>query len=458
MASEIVMPRMGLTMETGTIVRWLKQEGEAVTAGEPLLEIETDKATAEIEALESGMLGRILAGVGEEIPVGAVIAYLLGPGEEAGLDVPAATPAAAAASIASGRSGGMYDGHKITPALQAKVKASPAARKLAKSLGVDLGQVAGSGPNGRVVAWNIAEIAEARVKEHQTPISEQAPTRISPLAQRVAADIGVDPAQVQGSGPGGTITRRDVELAAQKTAPSATGEKASTEAPKVEPFTRIQRLMAERMAHSFGTAPHFYLHTEVDARQLVSLRQKLLPRLEKSDRVHITFSDLLIYFCGRILPRHPLVMAQWTPEGLRLFNKVHIGIAVETDNGLLVPVIRDADRLSLAEIARRRSDLADRARSAKLLPNEFEEGLLTISNLGMYQVDSFDAILNPSQAAILAIGRIKERPLAENRQVVSAAMLTLSLSVDHRVLDGARAARFLSELAEMIEAPGLSIR
>ena len=460
MPSEIVMPRMGLTMETGTIIQWLKQEGETVAAGEPLLEIETDKASVEIEALEGGTLHKILAGPGEEILVGAVIGHLLRPGELAAEAVQEVAHGVAGVSplqvsIAPGMSSSVRN---ITVPDDRKVKASPAARKLAKSLGVELAQLKGSGPNGRVVAWNVAEIAQEMLKDRPASIATKPSPRISPVAQRVAAESGVDIAEVQGSGPGGAITRRDVELAAQKPVQSATAANVLVEGPTIAPLTRIQRLTAERMTHSFGTAPHFYLHAEADARQMVTLRQLLLPRLEQSDNVHLTFTDLLIYFCGRILPRHPLVMAQWTPDGLKQFHRVHIGIAVETGSGLLVPTLRDADKLGLAEIARGRSDLAERARSAKLLPDEFEGGVFTITNLGMYRVDSFDAILNPPQAGILAAGQIKERALVENGQVIPAPMLNLSLSVDHRVLDGARAARFLSDLVEMIEVPGLSMR
>ncbi len=458
MASEIVMPRMGLTMETGTIIHWLKREGEPVKAGEPLLEIETDKASVEIEALETGTLHKIVAGPGEEIAVGAVIGYLLLPGEPSGRNVPTMTPAAVNVFEVSPHAGTPGSLPAIVPSSGQKVKASPAARRLAQSLRVDISQVSGSGPNGRVVAWNVQELARSKVNEAPAAMTVEPGVRVSPLAQRVAADVGVDLAHVRGSGPGGAITRKDVEHAAQKTISAAASEKLRDDAPIVEPFTRVQRLMAERMTQSFGTAPHFYLHTELDARQMVSLRQQLLPRLEASDGVHITFTDLLIYFCARVLPRHPLMMAQWTPEGLKQFKGVHIGIAVEAESALLVPVIRGADKLGLVEIARKRSDLAERARQGKLLPHEFEEGVFTISNLGMYRIDSFDAILNPPQAAILAIGRIKERPLAENGQLVSAPQLNLSLSVDHRVLDGARAARFLSDLADMVEAPGLSMR
>jgi pyruvate dehydrogenase E2 component (dihydrolipoamide acetyltransferase) len=245
-----------------------------------------------------------------------------------------------------------------------------------------------------------------------------------------------------------------VELATQKTGQACATAVRDFE---IEPLTRIQRVMAERMTQSFTTAPHFYLHVEVDARQLVALRALLVPRLEKSDDVHLTFTDLLIYFCGRTLPKHSQVMAQWTPEGLKKFNHVHIGIAVETQNGLVVPVIRNADKLGLVEIARQRVDLAQRARLGKLLPTEFEEGVFSITNLGMYHIDSFDAILNPPQAAILAVGQIKERSLVENGQLVAAAMTNLSLSVDHRVLDGARAAVFLNDLVVTIETPSLSM-
>jgi pyruvate dehydrogenase E2 component (dihydrolipoamide acetyltransferase) len=432
MPSEIVMPRMGLTMETGRIVSWLKQVGQTVKAGELLLEIETDKATAEIESLESGVLGKIIGNPGEEFAVGAVIGYLTKEGET--LDQKIIAPA----------SNATID--------NAKVKASPAARRLAQKLGVGLSQVSGSGPNGRIVAWNVTEAAKSADKRSQPDVG-----RISPVAQRVAANLGVDLTQVKGSGPGGAVTRKDVEFAAQMPGCVSAVETGTDNRIKVEPFTRIQRVMAERMTQSFSTAPHFYLHVDVDARQLVALREQLLPRLEKRDGIRVTFTDLLVYLCGRTLPKHPLVMTQWTAEGLKKFNRAHVGIAVETETGLVVPVIRDADKLGLVEIARQRIDLAERARQGKLLPNEFEEGVFTITNLGMYHIDSFDAILNPPQAAILAVGQIKERGLVENGQLIPAAMMNLSLSVDHRVLDGARAARFLNELVETIEIPSLSM-
>jgi pyruvate dehydrogenase E2 component (dihydrolipoamide acetyltransferase) len=398
--------------------------------------------------MESGTLGKVIAGIGEEFPVGAVIAYLTKDGETLEQNLQVTTTVVPVSNVSSKS----VEAQTVPAFVTTKVKASPAARRLAQQLGVGLSQVNGSGPNDRVVAWNVTEAARSATKKSQPDAG-----RISPVAQRVAADLGVDLTQVKGSGPGGVVTRRDVELAAQMPGQVSTVKMGTDGSFKIEPFTRIQRVMAERMTQSFSTAPHFYLHVEVDARQMVALRGQLLPRLEKRDGVRITFTDLLIYFCARTLPKHPLVMAQWTPEGLKKFNRVHIGIAVEIENGLVVPVLRDADKLGLVEIARQRVDIAERARQAKLLPNEFEEGVFTITNLGMYHIDSFDAILNPPQAAILAVGQIKERALVENGQLIPAAMINLSLSVDHRVLDGARGARFLNELVETIETPSLSM-
>ena len=434
MSSQVVMPRMGLTMEEGTLVGWRKAEGQPVKAGEPLFEIETDKSTVEVEASESGVLGRILVQVGETVPVGTPIALLVKEGEV----VPAgAAPAAAAVPAAAAESAGPAPAAQSRAASQAgKVKASPAARSLAKKLGVDLAAASATGPGGRVVAWNVRALESA------------APAKATPLAARAAAELGVDLAAVQGSGPGGRITRQDVEHAGQKPAPSGG---------TIRPFTRIEQVMAARMVASFTSAPHFYLHVTVDARPLVALRAQLKAKLEQRDGVRLTYTDLLVYFCARVLAHHPEVLSQWTPQGMRLLDRVHVGVAVDSERGLLVPVIRDADRLGLAGISRALAELTGRARSGSLLPAEQEEGVFTLSNLGAFGVDAFDAVLNPPQSAILAVGRIKEMPLVEDGKVVPAAQLTLSLSVDHRVLDGARAARFLGELAELLETPALAL-
>lgn len=446
---EIVMPRMGLTMESGVFMKWLKQEGETVRSGEPLFEIETDKSVVEVEALEDGILSQALAQPGETYPVGAILGYLIPPGGSGGV-----SPAGAQIQSLSAPSQEKPLPSASTPAT--KPKASPAARHLAKQLGVDLAQVIGSGPQGRVVAWNVRAAAK-RVPTEPIPTFA---ARVSPVAQRLAADLGVDLSQVKGSGPGGSITRQDVETAyrRQKEQPSVVAPvTAFADEITYEPISPVQRRMAERMVQSFSTAPHFYLQSEVDARNLVALRQSLLQPFENRYGVHLTYTDLLIYFVARLLPRHPLVMAQWSEQGLAKPNRVHLGIAVDTDQGLFVPVLRDADRLGLVEISRRRAELSERARQGKLLPKDYEQGVFTLTNLGMLRVDVFQAILNPPQAAILAVGRITERPLVANGQVIAAPMFTLSLSADHRVLDGAKAARFLSELVEWLENPALSM-
>lgn len=445
MAIEVVMPRMGLTMEEGTIVAWLKREGERVKAGEPLFEVETDKTTVEIEAPGEGILSRVLAQEGQTLPVGEVIGYLVAEGEA----VPAAGPLSPAAPATPPGEQGRRAADRGGPAASARkadgrAKASPAARRLARELGVDLASVKGTGPGGRVVAWNVEEAARVQIAG-----SKPAAAKASPLAVRLAKMMNVDLEAVRGTGPGGRITRGDVERAAE-------GE-AARPAPGagVQPLSRIQRIMAERMAASFTTAPHFYLHSEVDARQLVALRQALLPKLEAREGIRITFTDLLIHFCAATLTRHPKVMAQWVEGGLRQAEAIHLGVAVDTPQGLIVPVIHHADQLALVEIARARLDLVERAQSGKLLPRDLELGVFTLTNLGTFPIDSFDPILNPPQAAILAVGRIKERVIVDRGEMIPAPTMMLSLAVDHRVLDGAAGARFLGDLVELLETPGL---
>jgi pyruvate dehydrogenase E2 component (dihydrolipoyllysine-residue acetyltransferase) len=434
--TEIVMPRMGLTMEEGTVVAWLKGVGETVQAGEPLVEIETDKATVEIEAPTTGILYQIVGQPGEIFPIGTVIGYL------AALDEQGTE--------------------------EEKVRASPAARRIARKSGVELGRVQGSGPGGRVVAWNVEQAAAQMVASQPAAAqhlsakitTDEVTAKASPLAERVAEEYGVDLQQVQGSGPGGRITRKDVERSVAGQAAEAAPSQSPTGLPPgftYEPATRVQKLMAERMASSFRDAPHFYLHSEADCRLLLALRQDLLPRLEQRYGVHVTVTDLLVKFCALTLERHPQVLSQWSGDGLLKTNNINIGIAADTPNGLLVPVIQHCNRLGLSEITRQRAELVEKARLGKLSPHELELGTFTISNLGMFKIDFFDAVLNPPQAALLAVGRMKERPVVENGQLVPAQTMTLSLSVDHRVLDGVSGARFLSDLVELIETPGLAL-
>ncbi|MDR3578069.1 MAG: 2-oxo acid dehydrogenase subunit E2 [Anaerolineaceae bacterium] len=442
MPVEIVMPRMGLTMEEGRVVAWLKQENQPVTAGELLLEIETDKSTVEVESPASGILGQILYGPGETIPVGQVIGYLIKDGESASKipvqpGIKSEQPVLAAADRTPAQ---------ISQQSYGKPKASPAARTLAQQLKVELADIAGTGPGGRVVAWNVKAYSE------QLAAEIGAAKKISPLAKRMAAEQSVDLRTVQGTGLSGRVTRADVERALQNSPPAAPAAQPG----EITQLTRSHRIMAERMSASFRSAPHFYLHVEVDMRGMVALRQKLQARLEKRYGIHLTFTDLLIRYCALVLKQHPKVMAQWSEQGLVQPGSVNVGVAMDAAGGLIVPVIQQADQLGLVEISRRRQELAERALAGSLQPQDLELGVFTLSNLGMYGIDSFDAILNPPQAAILAVGRIKERALVSEGTVIAAPVMTLSMSVDHRVMDGATAARFLGELVELIEAPELA--
>jgi pyruvate dehydrogenase E2 component (dihydrolipoamide acetyltransferase) len=448
MAVEIVMPRMGLTMEEGTVVAWLKRENQTVAKGEPLLEIETDKSTVEIESPGEGVLSQILVKPGETVPVGAVIGYLTAPGERLQSAPSAPAVGSSSASVQSAARVAAPTALEVgLPGASSKVKASPAARRLARQYQVDLAEIIGTGPGGRVVAWNVREFAGQVIDAKQAQL-----VRASPVAQKAAADLSVDLRQVKGTGPGGWITRADVERSARQATVGVPAVQPPVIGEKID-LTRQQRIMAERMASSFRETPHFYLHVDVDARRLAALRENLLKRAKERFGVHLTYTDFLVKYCALVLRQHPKVLQQWAGDGLFQMRNINIGLAMDTPNGLVVPVIHDADQLSLAEISRRRTELSERAQVGKLLPQDLELGVFTITNLGMFGIDYFDAILNPPQAAILAVGRIKERALVEAGQVIAAPMMTLSLSVDHRVLDGATAAKFLGDLVEYLENP-----
>ena len=438
MAIEVILPMLGETMNEGTIVAWSKKEGDAVKPGDVLYSVESDKATLEVEATAGGYLQRILAPAGSTVAVLSVVAYITATRDEV-VPAPAGEVAAAprtAGAQSSKTSAGPSphpDPKPPAPVPVGRLVASPRARRAARERGLDLTRLAGSGPGGRIVESDLDAAPS-------TP-------RLTPVAARMMGDLKVDLSGVAGSGPGGRIMRRDLE----------SGPPSPPRAGTHEPLTRTQRIMAERMIASFTSAPHFYLHAEVNARRLLALRQELLPVLEAGGGMRLTITDLLVLICARALASHPRVMAQYTPEGLRPAPGVHIGIATDTPNGLVVPVIRDADRLALVELIRRRTELVERARASRSLPQDFDAGVFTLSNLGTSRVDSFDAILNPPQAAILAVGRIVERPFVEDGQIRPVPTARLSLSIDHRVLDGAGAARFLDDVVSLLEAPAQAL-
>ncbi len=434
MAKEVYMPALGMNQETGTLLRWHKAEGDTVTKGEPLMEVATDKTDVEIEAPASGVLRRVTAREGDEVPVGHVIALIAAADEVvAGVAPAAAMPVAPPAEAAP------------APAAAGPAQPiSPLAARVAARHGVDVSQVKPAG--GRIQKEDV--LAYLAAQETTLPAGR---VLASPKARRLAQEAGIDLAGLVGSGPDGAVLAGDV-VAAQS-APAAPVAIPVTvpaaAAAQTVPMSRMWKVMAERLTESWTTVPHFFLGREVDATGLVAWREAAQARSEAK----LTITDCLVKLVAHTLRRHPRVNAAWQNGTIAANADVHVGIAVAVDDGLLVPVIRYADRLGLSEMAAARADLVGRGQNGKLTPDDLMGGTFTISNLGMLGIDHFSAIINPPQAAILAVGRIVDKVVAVAGQPVVRPRMGLNLSCDHRVVDGARAARFLDELASVIEDP-----
>jgi len=443
MPTTVIMPALELAQTTGKVLKWLKSPGDTVSRGEPLVEIETDKVTVEIEAPASGVLGEITAQAGTVVPVGQTIGLIV----EAGAVV--STPAAAPAPP--------FAEERAASPSTAAVRASPLARKVAEQHGVDLGRVRTA--SGRIEKADVlAYVQSGAGRESETgrvsgtgvaAAADGGAVRLSaasPKARRLAAERGLDIARLQGSGPGGAVLADDV-LAARTSPPSG---QAPAVARADEPgVSTVWRIMAERMTASWTTAPHFYLVREVNVSRLASW----LERARKKTGAHISYTDLLVKLVAAVLAEHRAVNASWKDGAITRNAEINIGLAVAIEAGLVVPVIHRADTLGLPELAACRDDLVRRAQAGKLRPADIQGGGFTISNLGTYGVDAFNAIVNPPQAAILAVGRIADRVIAVNGQPAVQPTMVLTLSCDHRALDGARGAQFLGALAELIEEP-----
>jgi len=439
MATAVIMPALELAQETGKVIRWLKAPGDPVVKGEPLLEIETDKVTTEIEAPASGILTDVSAQEGDVVPVGRAVARIAAPGE-AGAPAQATVPPATTSGSAA------------TASPAGAIKASPLARKIAEQHGVDLIHVKTS--TGRIEKADVLAYVEAR---SAVPARGAGAARYSangggvrleaasPKARRLAAERGLDIHTMHGSGPGGAVLAADILAAPPAPALSVPAARPSDG----QGVGAVWRIMAERMTASWTTAPHFYLFREVVVGRLAAWRQQA----EKQAGARITYTDLLVKLVAAALARHPAVNASWRDGAIARHADVNVGLAVAVDDGLIVPVIHRADTLGLAAIAARREDAVSRAQGGKLRPADIQGGTFTISNLGMFGVDAFNAIVNPPQAAILAVGRIVDRVVALDGQPVVQPTMMLTLSCDHRALDGARAARFLGDLADLVEEP-----
>lgn len=438
MAVEIVMPALEMAQETGTLVRWLKAEGELVRQGEPLMEIETDKVTVTIESPAAGRLANVGAQAGDEIPIGQVIAVLLAEGESA---PPPVKPASGTAvSRVSERQ---------------PVAATPIARRLAADHDLDLGQIPSAA--GRITKEDVV----AYLQRHAPPSAGPGAPRLrpaSPKARRLAAEHGLALADLVGSGPEGAVQVADVRAALAHRAdvlPTAEVPPSPPDEYDIVPIQGKRKLIAERLQASSQTAPHIALTLSIDMTEVLRLMERLRASIAAQTGQTLTITAVLAKLVGATLRRHPRLNAHVVEEEIRRFTSVHLGIAVALDDGLIVAVIRHIERKGLAAIQAELHDLTARARTGGLKPDEVKGSTFTVSNLGMFGIEQFTAILNPPEVGILAVGVIQETPVGVGGQIVLRPMMQLTLNADHRAVDGAVAAAFLKELKEAMENPYL---
>ncbi|HOU14915.1 MAG TPA: 2-oxo acid dehydrogenase subunit E2 [Anaerolineae bacterium] len=477
---EIILPMLGETMNDGVIVEWLKAVGEPVMRGETLFSVETDKAVLEVEASADGFLREILTPAGERVPVLAVIARMTDTPDEllesanqqisksANESISPSLPHAPTPSLS----------HSPTPpppASPTRLFASPRARKLAEAEGVDLAEIVGSGPNGRIVEKDVAAYLAAAPK-------------VTPVARRLAESLGVDLRGITGTGPSGRVTKADVEKSASQQISKSANERMSESAnqrvsesatqrvsespplsispspspsrspsPTETPMSGVRAIIAQRMHASHVTTAETTLTVEVDATAFAALREKLKARFAKELGFNISYNDLLMVITAKALRKFPAVNARLDEAAgvIRQLDEVNISLAMDTPRGLIVPVVRDVDRKGLLDIARATNDLVQRTRAGKVLPDELTGGTFTITNLGMFDIDAFTPIINLPEIAILGVGRIQEKPAVYNGAICIRKLMWLSLTFDHRLVDGGPAARFMQYIKQLVEDPDL---
>ncbi len=441
MAQEIVLPQWGMEMQDATVVKWLKQEGEPIQAGEPLVEIETAKIETELESTASGVLAHILVPEGATVPVRTALAIVAAPGEQVPRP-PGAAPSVIAISATPPST--------PSPAASAPTRAAapgipqvvPAARRLAQERGIDLAQVRGTGSGGRILLEDVQRAIEAR--STPAPAAARVAVQVTPVARRLAQDHGIDLSQVQGSGPRGRIVIEDVQRVI-----AARAQPAEQPAPAV-PLRGMRQTIAARMLQSLQTMAQVTLTTETDVTDAMRLRQGLARQWKDSG---LSPLHLVIKATARALKEHPRMNAIQKALEIELVPEIHIGVAVSLPEGLIVPTIRQADAKPLAQIAREAQDLANKAREGKATYDEVTGGTFTITNLGPYEIDAFTPIINPPQVGILGVGRVVEKPVVHEGEIAKRAMMFLSLTFDHRVIDGAPAAEFLRTVKGYLEDP-----
>jgi pyruvate dehydrogenase E2 component (dihydrolipoamide acetyltransferase) len=456
MITEVILPKLGQTMEDGVIVEWVKKEGDPIKRGEVLFTVESDKAVLEVEATARGFLRKILVPEGERVTVLTAVALITREADEdiSAYGAPEAAPTAAAIAapafepVAAGRAVAEAGQQRPT----GRILASPRARKTAREQGVDLALVVGTGPKGRIVERDVLDYLAVQPEAAPPPKAEPLP-RATPMALRTADALGVDLATVSGTGISGRIMKADVTMAAEPAALPA------REGPPAEsiPMSGTRRIIAERMAASDAATARVTLVTEADATEFAKAREQLKASVTDSWGFAPGYNDLLGLIVARALREFPYMNARLSTDGgsIERLAYVNLGMAVDTDRGLLVPVIRNADQRRLQNFGTEFRALMERARSGRSLPDDLSGGTFTITNLGMYEIDAFTPIINLPEAAILGVGRILPKPVVRDGEIVARQMWTLSLAFDHRLVDGAPAARFLQRIKQLIENPYL---
>ncbi|HEY46292.1 MAG TPA: 2-oxo acid dehydrogenase subunit E2 [Anaerolineae bacterium] len=428
MATKVIMPKLEMAQESATIIEWLKHEGDQIEKGEPLLVIETDKVTVELESPGSGVLSSVRGDPGEEIPVTQVIAYLLEPGEEPPQEIIEEEIERAL---------------EIPPPPIPQVDVTPVAKRLATTHGVDLGTVVGTGPKGQITKEDVEAALTA-----PAVVTPPGKIRATPSARRLAREKGVDLSGVKGTGPRGQVTAEDV--AAYSPAPGIVGLTPL----ETVPLRGIRRTIAERMTHSFQTTPHIFVSLRVDMNKLEAERARLNEAAEANQFPRISVTAILVKVTAEVLKDHPWLNSTLQGEEIILLSDLNIGVAVALDGGLIAPVVHHADGKSVAEIAAEVQDLATRARTNQLTPSHVARGTFTISNLGSFGVEQFTAIINPPNAAILAVGAIRSEVVVDELgEIVVRPLVWMTLAADHRIVDGAVAAKFLTALKDALEDP-----
>ena len=439
MATEVIMPKVDMVMETGTLLEWLKKEGEHVNKGEPLFVINTDKAAIEVESTADGILAGVKAKPNDVIPVSEVIAYILGAGEA----LPGKTtpqPATAIAASAPVKTAAVVEAALAAAetVYSSKVRATPVARRMAEKMQVDLTQLTGRGPRGRIQKADVLACQKSPIEPvsihasaaAQAIIPASAAVQMAPVIVPIPAPAGQQPPIIP--------------------LPEARRK-------QVVPVTGPRKIIAERMSYSASTAPHITISLRVDMTEAIRLRERVLEPLKAQTGQRVSYTAILVRAVATVLPRHPYMNASLSDGSIILWDDVHLGIATSVEENLIVPVIREAQNQNLGQIVTSLADLTDRARSRRLKPAEMMGSTFTISNLGMFGVESFTAIINPPESAILAVGKMLDTPVKTTDGFEFRPMIQLTVSADHRILDGATVARFLADLKSALENPYLLI-